>query len=401
MKSILILAPYDNIYPPMNGGMQRCFHIINQLAKYFDLTAIIHQDKKCFLKASTFYPAISSIKIYSTNEEKAPKDIFKILPGNLENSLRYKWIRKQLTSPANGSFLQYYPVLKRVLKMNHFDAIILENLFTINAVSTIRKLAKKTTIIYDAHNVDTHLALGSEHLKGIRKTESGLYKTVDAIFSCSEKDKSDFLKMNKNRLRVAVIPNGVSIGEMCNELILSKRPEFILFCGSLSSIPNSEGLLWFYEKMWPRVRELFPELKLLIVGSGKLPYGFDHLVLDSSIMFAGSVDEVKPFYNKATVAVVPLLNGSGTRLKILEAMNFGLPVISTSIGAEGIDCTDGKDIVIANKEIEFAEKLIELLSNEGKQVIMSKAGKDLVKKKYDWNIIGRTMYDFINRLTEE
>jgi glycosyltransferase involved in cell wall biosynthesis len=398
MKSILILAPYDNIYPPMNGGMQRCFHIINQLASHFELTAIIHQDKNCFLKASSYYPAINTIKIYSTKEEKAPNDIFNLLPGNLENSIRYKWIKKQLISPANGSFLQYYPVLKRVLKMKHFDTIILENLFTINAVKLIRKLTKETTIVYDAHNVDTHLAKGSEHLRGIRKTESELYKTVDAIFSCSEKDKCDFLKMNKNRLRVGVIPNGVSVRDMCNQSVVSRSPEFILFCGSLWSTPNSEGLLWFYKKVWHRVRGFFPELKLLIVGSGQLPEGFEPLMNDLSLVVTGSVTDVKPFYEKAAVAIVPLLNGSGTRLKILEAMSFGLPVVSTAKGAEGIDYSEGMDILLANDEIEFANKLISLLENREKRVLMSKAGRDLVEKKYDWNLIGKLMCNFINSI---
>ena len=398
MKSILVLAPYDNIYPPMNGGRQRCFHIINQLASHFELTASIHQDKNCFLKASSFYPAISTIKIYSTKEEQAPNDIFNLLPGNLGDSLRYKWIKKQLISPANGSFLQYYPVLKRVLKMNHFDAIILENLFTINAVKAIRKLTKETTIIYDAHNVDTHLAEGSVHLREIRKTESELYKKVDAILACSEKDKCDFLKMNKNRLPVTVIPNGVMVGEICNQQIVSEVPQFILFCGSLWSTPNSEGLLWFYNKIWHRVRELFPELKLLIVGSGQLPGGFEPLMIDPSLVFTGSVNDVKPFYEKAAVAIVPLLNGSGTRLKVLEAMSLGLPVVSTAKGAEGIDYTDNRDILIASDEIEFADKIIMLLSNKCTRVLLSKAGRALVDKRYDWNIIGKSMSNFINSI---
>jgi glycosyltransferase involved in cell wall biosynthesis len=398
MKSILMLAPYDNIYPPMNGGMQRCFHIINQLASHFELTVIMHQDKNCFLQASTFYPAISTIKIYSTKEEKAPTDIFNLLPQNIGNSLRYKWIKKRLISVANGSFLKYYPVLKRVLKSKQFDIVIIENLFTVNAVKTIRKHAGKTFIIYDAHNVDTHLSKGSQHATQIRKTESELYKTVDAIFACSEKDKCDFLKMNKNRLPVTVIPNGIMIGEICNQQIVSEAPEFILFCGSLWSTPNSEGLLWFYNKIWARVKQLFPELKLLIVGSGQLPEGFESLLSDSSLVFTGSVNDVKPFYEKAAIAIVPLLQGSGTRLKILEAMSFGLPVVSTAKGAEGIDYTDNRDILIASDEIEFAEKIIMLLSNKCTRVVMSKAGRALVEERYDWNIIGKSMSNFINSI---
>jgi glycosyltransferase involved in cell wall biosynthesis len=143
---------------------------------------------------------------------------------------------------------------------------------------------------------------------------------------------------------------------------------------------------------------MFPELKLLIVGSGQLPEGFEPLMIDPSLVFTGSVADVKPFYEKAAVAIVPLLNGSGTRLKILEAMSFGLPVVSTAKGAEGIDYSEGMDILLANDEIEFANKLTSLLENKEKRILMSKAGRELVEKKYDWNLIGKLMCNFINSI---
>jgi glycosyltransferase involved in cell wall biosynthesis len=409
MRSVLIIAPYENIYPPMNGGMQRCFHIMNQLATHFDLTAIIHQDKDSFLKAASLYPAISSIKIYSTGEEKVPGDVFNLLPGNLENSFRYRWIKKDFTKPADGSFLKYYPVLKRLLKNYKYDTVILENLFTTNAVKTIRKYAGKATIIYDAHNVDSNLAqeiadgsgISTTHLRGIRKAESDLYKTVDAIFTCSEKDKSEFLKMNQHQLKAAVIPNGVNIGQVSDLRMQKDIPDSILFCGALWTLPNSEGLLWFYNSIWATIKKTFPQLQLLIVGSGKLPKGCEQLMNDSSLVFTGTVDEVQPWYNKAAVSIVPLLNGSGTRLKILEAMSFGLPVVSTSKGAEGIDYTDEKDIIIADEAEEYANQLINLLANKERRISIGRGGRELVEKKYNWNIIGKKIEDFVNSINQE
>jgi glycosyltransferase involved in cell wall biosynthesis len=404
-QSILLIAPYENIYPPMNGGMQRCFHIIHQLAKYFDLTTIIHQQKDSFIKAAEAYPEISTVKIYSTKDEKPAGDILSLLPGRLETAIRYRWIKKDFTKSADASFLKYYPVLKRLLKNHQYDTIVLENLFTTNAIKTIRKYTKTATVIYDAHNVDSNLAeasvtsdVKSKHMKGVRKAESNLYKNVDAIFTCSENDKSDFLKMNKQKLPAAVIPNGVDIGKLADKGTLSDIPDFILFCGALWTLPNSEGLLWFYNNIWPAVQKTFPQLKLLVVGSGHLAKDFERLKVDSSLIFTGAVDDVKPFYEKATAAIVPLLSGSGTRLKILEAMSLGLPVISTPKGAEGIDHTDEKDIIIAEPAIEFAEKLIILLGEKDRRLSISKWGRTLVEKKYDWNIIGKIMADFTNSL---
>jgi len=403
-KSILIVAPYENIYPPMNGGMQRCFHIINQLASHFNLTAIIHQDKLSFLKAEKLFPAISTIQIYSTADEKIPKDIFSFLPENLENSFRYRWIRKNFINPANSSFLKYYPLVSKLVQNNMYDVVILENLFSINTVKTIRKYARKATIIYDAHNVDTNLVeevvdiqgVSIPYAKGIKKAESTLYKTVDAIFSCSERDKKEFLKMNQHQLKVAVIPNGVNIGQVPDYSIQQNIPEFILFCGALWTLANSQGLRWFYENIWPRIKKRFPRLQLLIVGSGELPKGNEHLMSDSSLVFAGNVDDVQPWYNKAVISIVPLLSGSGTRLKILEAMSFGLPVLSTSKGAEGIDYTNGKDILIADEAEEFFNQLLNLLENTEKRLSIARKGRELVEKKYNWNMIGRKMQEFVN-----
>lgn len=395
MTSVLILVPYDNIYPPTNGGMQRCFHVIHQLAKHFELTAIIHQDKNSFLKSAKEYPAIKNVKIYSTKDEPAAKDLFSLLPAKAEIALRFRWIKKQLKNSADSMFMEYYPALLKRMQQNKYDAIILENLNTINAVSVIRKYDKSVKVIYDAHNIDTNLCTNAVHKDSIQKVESNLHKTVNAIFTCSEIDRTGFLKMNDNKLAVGVIPNGVNVGSLFDKGVIQDEPENILFCGALWTSPNSEGLFWFYKQVWPEVKKTFPNLKLLVVGSGQLPNRYVSLINDSSLIFTGLVDDVKPWYNKAAVAIVPLLTGSGTRLKILEAMSLGLPVISTSKGAEGIECSDEEDIVIADDKNHFANSLIALLQNKERRIKIQKSATKLIESKYDWNIIGEQLNNLI------
>jgi glycosyltransferase involved in cell wall biosynthesis len=395
MKSILIIVPYQDIYPPLNGGMQRCFHIIHQLAKNFNLTAIIHQDKESFLKSEGEYPAVNNIKIHSTKEEPSAKDVFSLLPRKVENALRYRWAKRQLRSSADGMFIEYYPILIKLLKQNKYDSIILENLNTINAVSIIRKYDKVVKIIYDAHNIDTNLCTNTAHKAGIQKAESNLYKIVDALFSCSEIDRTGFLKMNNNKLPIAVIPNGVNVGTLFDEGVKQNEPEYILFCGALWTHPNSEGLFWFYKQIWPDVKKAFPNVKLLVVGSGQLPNEYLPMINAASLVFTGSVDNVGPWYNKAAVAIVPLLSGSGTRLKILEAMSYGLPVISTTKGAEGIEYRNNENIVIADTEQDFSEYLIALLQNKDRRLKIQKSARKLIEEKYDWNVVGNSMSYFL------
>lgn len=405
MKSILAIVPYDPIYPPLNGGMQRCFNVIHQLAKHFELTIIINQKKEGFLMAINEFPAIKKATVYSTQVAQVPKDIFNFFPDKLQSAFRYRWYKKTFKGPADGNFLKYYSILSKLLTHQKFDVIILESLVTLNAISLIRKYDKQVKIIYDAHNVDSNLALVAvekwkmkkENQFLINKAESSLYRTVNAIFTCSKKDLDDFAKMNGNKLSAIVIPNGVSVANnLFDEAVKLDVPEYILFCGALWSVPNSEGLLWFYNTIWPTVKKSFPGVKLLVVGSGKTPESFRPLLIDTSVHFTGAVVDVKPWYNKSSAAIVPLLSGSGTRLKILEAMSLGLPVISTSKGAEGIDYTDELNIIIANEENIFAEKIIDLLRNKEQRLMIQQNARKLVEENYDWNIIGTSLAKFIN-----
>jgi len=403
MKTILIIVPYENVYPPYNGGMQRCFHILHQLAKHFELTAIIFQDKESFLKAANDYPEIKNIKLYSTKEESNPKDIFSLFSKKIEMGLRYRWIKKSWRATADGNFLQYYPVLKRLLKRNVYDAVILENLATMNAVTTIRKYGGNIKIIYDAHNVDSKLGamavekfgMSRDYLKSIQETERTMHKTVNALFTCSKEDRNDFLEMNEGKIPVGIIPNGVKVGDIFDNTVKEDKPGSVLFCGSLHSPPNSEGLYWFYKNCWNNVKEQFPNIKLLVVGSGTAPGYLDEMYKDESVIFSGAVEDVKPWYNKAAIAVVPLLTGSGTRLKILEAMSLGVPVISTALGAEGIEYTDKQDIEIFDNPERFSNGIIELLNNKSRRIHLKDNARKLVVKKYDWNVIGEKMNDFL------
>lgn len=388
----------------MNGGMQRCFHIMHQLARHFKLTAIIHQDRKDFLKCIEEFPALESANIFSTKNVKA-KDALNWLPQRWENAVRSRWYQRELNRPADGSLIKYYPVLTQLLKEKKFDAIILENIATLNAVKIIRRYDRKVKIIYNAHNVDSNLAkaaferkeISAKQLKGYHDFESRLYKTVNAIFTCSQDDQHIFEEMNNGQLKVEVVPNGVSVpAKKYNGAVNEQIPRFLIFCGSLWSIPNAEGLHWFCKKIWPLILTEFPNLKLLVVGIGELPEKYSEAYDTPSIEFTGAVDDVKPWYNKASVSVVPLLTGSGTRLKILEAMGMGVPVISTTIGAEGINYTEGKEIIVADNESDFANKIIALLKDRHQRINMSEEARKLASAQYDWNVVGDKMTCFLN-----
>ena len=404
-KKVLVILPFDQIYPPTNGGLQRFFHIIHQLARHSELTLITKQEKDAFLLAKKDYPAIEEIKLLCTKDVPDPKDIFQLFPQKLQNALRYRWYKKNIKGPADGNFLAYYPVLKELLQKEKFDVIVLESPATLDAVSLIRKYDKKARIIFDAHNVNTNLdaaflknnEITEARYLQTKDSESNLYKTVDAILACSRKDRDDFDRLNKGKLSISIIPNGVEVTrEMYDDGVHCEKPGFLLFCGYLSSMPNSEGLFWFYQSIWPDIKKELRDLKLLVVGSGNLPGEMKELYADPNLFFTGKVVDVKPFYNQASLSIVPLKTGSGTRLKILESMSYGVPVVSTSQGAEGIEYTDSFDIIIGDEEKAFAESVIKLIKNKERRLSIQKNARKLVRSKYDWNIIGTELVKVIN-----
>lgn len=116
----------------------------------------------------------------------------------------------------------------------------------------------------------------------------------------------------------------------------------------------------------------------------------------SGILSYGKVEAVEPYYNKAGIVIVPILSGSGTRLKVLEAMSFGVPVLSTAKGAEGIDYVEDRDIVIADLPELFIKKAISLLTNKDKRIRVSGAGRKLVQNYYDWEKIGKQLFKSLN-----
>ena len=147
--------------------------------------------------------------------------------------------------------------------------------------------------------------------------------------------------------------------------------------------------------IWPKLKMTVKGITLTVIGRNGFDMAYAPLKIDPQINFIGEVKDVTSYYNKNSIAIVPLLEGSGTRLKILEAMSFGLPVISTSIGAEGINYTLNKNIIIANTLEEFELGLKVLTSKIDLSKTISEKALQLIDKKYQWSVIVENIYKSI------
>jgi glycosyltransferase involved in cell wall biosynthesis len=303
----------------------------------------------------------------------------------------YRFIKRSFHGPADINVINYYYKLKEILKKEHFDYVLLENLSSLNAVSLIKRHSFHSTLIYDAHNFESGLCNSSSKKKSyyIINKESNLYKLVDQVWVCSLIDKELFEKLNGNRISCTIIPNAVSIKNIIDFKHIPNKKNNLIFCGSFDYLPNEEGLIWFVENCWGDLKKIFPSIKLIVIGSGCKSNTLKLSLLKEGIEDIGYVKDVSEFYKSAKIAVVPINKGSGTRLKILEAMSFALPVVSTSKGAEGIDYTNDENILISDNHIGFVKCIEHLILKEEMQSYIGMNALNLIKQKYDWNIVGK------------
>jgi len=160
----------------------------------------------------------------------------------------------------------------------------------------------------------------------------------------------------------------------------------MVFTGSMDWMPNQHGVLFFTSKILPHIHAEIPEAQLWIVG--RCPSQEVRALAGPRIHVTGRVDDIRPYMRKAPVYVVPLLSGSGTRIKIFEAMAMGKAVVSTTLGAEGLPVTHGRNILIADHPHEFADSVVRLLRDRALTARLGDAARELVEKQFSWRAVG-------------
>ncbi|MGB1318246.1 MAG: glycosyltransferase [Flavobacteriales bacterium] len=279
-----------------------------------------------------------------------------------------------------------------ILAADDYDTIILESLFCTPYIASIRKVST-AKIIVRAHNVEFQiweaLALGqSSFLKkqylGLLARRMKAYEikalnNVDGILCITEEDKRELEQLGVNT-PIDVQPIGMNISAL-----QYKTPKIgaanLYHVGAMDWEPNIEGVNWFVDDIWPLLTERFPTLKCHLAGR-KMP---DYLIQQSTenLVVQGEVDSVKAFTEDKNVAIVPLLSGSGLRVKIVEALALGKVVITTSVGAMGIPYSDGQNMLIANSPEEFVAQIEKLIQKPILVQEISKSARKLAESEFD------------------
>ncbi len=297
--------------------------------------------------------------------------------------------------------------LERVLTHNSFDVIQIEGVYIRGYVECIRRLAPRALLNCDWHNVESEImSRYAENTPGLprrlyarrtayllRRQEDLLLPVCDTHTVCSERERQVLLSRNLNS-HIEVIPNGVDVQSFLPSTEPKHLRRDLVFVGAMHYHANVDAALFFAREVWPAIHRQRPELRLVIVGAQPTAEVLK-LREQPGITVTGTVDDVRPFYHNALAAVVPLRVAGGTRLKILEAMAAGVPVISTTLGAEGLPVTNGTDILLADSPSDFAECAVTLAPDSELWRNLVEAGRRLAGD-YDWAVIGDKLLRFYN-----
>jgi len=393
--------------PPRSGGQVRIHAIMNELSKRHDLTAVMLVDDEFDIEECR-----QAMQAYCRNVVLVPNHhsrsgLAKRLAQLRSIASTRSFERQQVMVPALRD------ALHEVMHSTRFDIVNLE--FSFLGYCNLRQAApqeKPPAVVVDSHNIDYEIArqyaqsgsnLSRRLYEGInwrklRTEELKTYGDADGVYLCSTSDQRRVLDEIPGA-NTAVIPNAADV-EYYQPRETDPRPErnTLLFFGLLSYVPNVDGLSYFIQEIWPHVTKANPDARLKIVGAN--PPASLRALAGQNIEFTGFVPDLRPHLAAAAAVVVPLRLGGGTRLKIVEAMAMGKAIVSTTLGAEGIDAVPGRDILIADQPESFAAEVNRLLADPGLATDIGQSARQLAVQRYSWKSAVQKLEQFYRQILQ-
>lgn len=378
-------------YPLNDGGNIATYNVTKYLNKLGHKVIMASLNTKKHFQDPTALSAIAEVHATAIDTSLSilgmAKGLFQKLPYNVSRFI-------------SEDFEQ---LLIKILQEQKPDIIHIEGIYLVIYADIIRKHST-APLILRSHNIEHEIwkrtaeneknILKKWYLKNlsakIKNFELEKMHLFDAIIAITDRDAA-FYKTYQYKGKLKTISAGVDLELYQPKQLKSNKPS-ISFLGSMEWMPNIQGVEWYLEKVWPTLRKSFPELTLHIAGKN-MSSELKNRIIDG-VTFHGTIPDAAEFLTHHTFMIVPLLSGGGMRLKIVEAMALGRCIISTSIGAEGIEATDNIDIVIANNAEEFITKTTTLLNGNINTDTLGDNGKRLVQEKYSWEKLVQKMENY-------
>ncbi|HHT9125913.1 MAG TPA: glycosyltransferase family 4 protein [Candidatus Brocadiia bacterium] len=405
--NILIISPVFP-YPLDEGAKERIFQVIKGLSRQNTIHLIT------FYRNQNELQYLSELNKYCIRVDTVHNPRWSMLKTVLFNL--FYFFSPMPTLIAMHQSREMKRRIEYALTNNHYDIIQIELTQMASYLQQSRGTLQRapTTVLVEhdvtfisryrrlahAPNPLIKLHWSIQYLK-LKHFEITYCKKFDLIITVSEQSKTELQKYCPTS-KISVIRTGVDVpsqsplergdlgvcsllkeGKGACELPSKKRGKGVCFIGSFLHRPNQDAVIYFYQSIFPLIKQSKNDAEFLIVGKGPeiLPKAIRE---DKSVRLFGFVNDIKPLLEDA-ISIVPIRYGSGIRTKILTYMSYGSPVISTSLGAEGLEVTHGENIIIADEPQEFATAIVNLMKDEELRKRIATGGYNLAKEKYQWD----------------
>lgn len=389
---ILFLTP-QLPYPPQKGTALRNWGLIDGLASRHDPSLLSFRAPR--QDADLPLPLLDACERVVTvpQPERTVRDR---LQGML--TTRRPDMALRLRSEA------YALRLAEWLTQETFDVVQVEGIELAPYLDVIEAAAQTPVVVFDDHNCEyvlqqrvflTDLAVPARWAGAayscvqwlrLRRYEADVCRRADRVLTVSDAD-ADALQRLVPSLDPIVVPNGIDTRWYRPESAETQsRENSLVFTGTMDFRPNVDAMLWFVKEVLPLVEAEIPDIHVNVVGQRPHPR-LDPLRENPAVTLTGFVEDVRPYIANAALYVAPLRMGGGTRLKLLEAMAMGKAVVATRLGAEGYPVTDGRELVLADTAMDFAERVISLLQSPKRRAALGRTARAFVERRYDWRAI--------------
>ncbi|MEX0739691.1 MAG: glycosyltransferase family 4 protein [Pseudohongiella sp.] len=387
----ILWVKMGGLWPITSGGRLRSFHIIDELSRHHNVTVLTTSDSESENTAlSSHLPDCQRVKSFLFKPPK--KDSRKFI-----GSLAASWL-----TPLPVDLYKYQcPALRREveseLNSGRFDLCIADFLTSVPNIP----LQGRTPKILFSHNVEymiwrrlydneknwlKRFLLAIEWRK-MRRSETQACNAAAATIAVSKED-ARLLLQGSPEARITSVVTGVDINFFKPDAAKGKHPTSLVFSGSMDWHPNEDAILHFMDRILPIIRLEIPDARLSIVGRNPSER-LQAAAKIADVEVTGTVADIRPWLHRAAVYIVPLRVGGGTRLKIYEALAMGKAVVSTTIGAEGLNLRNDVHLLRADGEKEFARQTVRLLRNPELAQDLGMAGRQLMEANYAWSQVAR------------
>ena len=296
--------------------------------------------------------------------------------------------------------------LKDALAQFRPDCVFLESLFMGPYLSTVRNFDRNIKVVLRSHNLEyliwqRHKENSNNPLKKLylgllvnqlRDYEFDILKQVDGVLSISPLDKKHYLEKTELQAPLEVISLGIDID---TSEIPEIKPNAFFHLGAMDWEPNKQGLQWFLENVWPKIIAHSPDATLTLAGKDISNYQLPSAAEGKNVHIVEKVNDAKSFMTSHGIMLVPIIIAGGIRIKIIEGMSYGVPVVSTIIGAEGLNAKDGEEIMTADCADHMASKAIQLISDPTTLANIRRKGLNFAKQNFDNESIKKKLKHFL------